>query len=145
LAADEIFKIHENIDFLIHRVFGIQETGLTDRIDDFLVGLYGLLGIGVLFAYRNQLKTYREAFPFFIFGFVLLFSMVAFDVVTNRNDILPLIFDHHLAATLYTYLSLAEDSLKIFAESFFILGFYVILQTTKSRENGAVVPKAGYR
>jgi len=143
LAADELFKIHENIDFLIHYVFNMQETGLTDRIDDILIGLYGLTGIGVLFAYRNELKTYREALPFFICGFVLLFTMVALDVLTNRNDILPLIFDRHQAATLHAFLSLTEDSLKIFAESFFILVFYVILQTTKSRGKEAVLPTVG--
>lgn len=143
LAADEKYMIHENIDFEIHRLFSIQETGLTDRIDDLLVGLYGLIGIGVLFAYRNELKTYREAFPFFIFGFVLLFIMFVFDTVTNRKDILQLIFDNPLVDTIHTFLSLAEDSIKIFAESFLFSGFYMMLQTAKSREKEAVVPKVG--
>ena len=38
LAADDFFTIHENIDSLIHSIFKLQETGLTDRIDDILVG-----------------------------------------------------------------------------------------------------------
>jgi hypothetical protein len=88
LAADDLFEIHENIDRLIHYVFNLQETGLTDRIDDILIGLYGLAGIGVLIVYRDELKTYREVLPFFTCGFVLLFTTVALDVLTNRKDIL---------------------------------------------------------
>ncbi|UZJ41546.1 hypothetical protein OO006_00615 [Prosthecochloris sp. SCSIO W1101] len=140
LAADEVFTIHENIDFLIHRVFGIEETAVTDRIDDILVGLYGLLGIGVLFVYRNEWKIYREAFPFFIFGFALLFGMV---IITNRHDILYLIWDHHSASTIQSYLSLAEEPLKVFSEAFFILGFYIILQTVKAGKKESAVTKAG--
>ena len=37
LALDEIFLIHEIIDVAIHTVFNIEETGLTDRIDDVLI------------------------------------------------------------------------------------------------------------
>ncbi len=53
LAADEVLRIHENLDKLIHYVFGLKETNLTDRIDDLIVGMYGLVGIGVLIAYRD--------------------------------------------------------------------------------------------
>ncbi len=69
LAADEHFKFHERIDRQIHNVFNLQETGFTDRIDDLLVGLYGLVGIGVLIIYRNEWKIYKEARLFLICGF----------------------------------------------------------------------------
>ena len=131
LTVDDLFMIHENIDDLIHEVFNMQETALTDRIDDFIVGLYGLAGIGVLFIFRDELKAYREAFPFFIFGFVLFFIMVPLDMLINRNDILPLIFDHDQVDVLNIWITLVEDSLKVFAEAFFILGFYAILQKAK--------------
>ncbi len=137
--------IHENIDHQIHYVFNLQETILTDRIDDVIIGLYGLAGIGVLIAYRDELKTYREALPFFTCGFVLLFTMVGLDLFTNRNDILPVLFDHHhnKPAVFYPWLSHAEDWLKVFAEAFFILAFYAILQKAKYMGEGPVVPKDG--
>ena len=143
LAIDEVFKIHENIDLLTHHVFGLEETGLTDRIDDLVIGVFGLIGLGVLFAYRSDLTAYRVTLPLFVVGFFLLFSMVAFDAITNRNDVLPLVFSDDLAAILYTYLSLAEDSSKVFAEAFFLLAFYVILQMAKIREKDSAVPKVG--
>ena len=132
LAADDLFKIHENIDRLIHNIFNLQETGLTDRIDDGLIGLYALIGIGVLIIYRNELKIYRKAFPFFTSGFALLFTTIALDLLTNRNDILPLLFGPTQAADLHIWLSHAENSLQVFAEAFFIGAFYAILQTAKT-------------
>lgn len=131
LAADDLFLIHENIDILIHQLFNIQETALSDRIDDFLVCLYGMIGIGVLFSFRDELKSYKEAYPFFIFGFVIFFIMVLVDMLINRNDILPLIFHHEHAKTLDLWMTFAEDSLKVFAEAFFIIGFFTILQKAK--------------
>ena len=128
LAADEFFQIHEEIDFGIHNFFNIRETGFTDRIDDILVGLYGLAGIFVLITYWDELKAHRRAFPFFIYGFIFLFAMIAIDVLTNRNDILPALFDYDLANVLHVWLSHAEDSLKVFAEAFFIMAFFSILQ-----------------
>lgn len=82
----EQYMIHENIDNLIHEVFNMEETALTDRIDDFLVGLYGLAGIGVFFIFRDELRAYREAFPFFIFGFVLFFIMVPLDMLIYEPE-----------------------------------------------------------
>ncbi len=49
LAVDEIAGIHEGIDHLIHAFMNMEETGLTDRIDDVIVMAYGLVGIGVLY------------------------------------------------------------------------------------------------
>ncbi len=137
LAADEFFQIHEKIDFGIHHFFNMRETGFTDRLDDILVGLYVLVGISTLIAYRDELKTHRRAFPFFIYGFVLLFVMIAIDVLTNRDDILRILFDYYLANDILVWLSHLEDSLKIFAEAFFVLAFYTILQKTMSKKDGA--------
>ncbi len=131
LAIDDLFMIHENVDYLIHYIFNMQETAISDRIDDLLIGLYGLVGIGVFFIYRNELKGYRESFPFFIFGFILLFIMVPMDMLINRNDILPLFFDEEFVDFLNVCFTLAEDSLKVFAEAFFILAFYTILQKAR--------------
>ena len=57
--------------------------------------------------------------------------MVPLDMLINRNDILPLIFDHDQVDILNIWITLVEDSLKVFAEAFFILGFYAILQKAK--------------
>jgi len=139
LAADEVLKIHEHVDKGIHLLFSIEETNITDRIDDVLVGLYGLVAVGVLWFYRSEIMKYPQAFPYFVFAFLLMFTMVAFDLMTSRNDFLPYVFGRELAPSISTFLFLAEDSLKVFAEFLFIMGFYVILEKVKSeRAAGAV-------
>ena len=133
LAADEVFKIHEHLDDLIHFVFSMEETALSDRIDDIIVGLYGLVSIGLLVAYRAEVKTCVEHFSLFILGFVFLFIMVAFDIASNsnRNDIIPYLFEPDHAAMLRRFVFYAEDSFKIFAEAMFLLGFYLARQKAR--------------
>jgi len=131
LAADELYEFHERIDRQIHNVFNLQQTGFTDRIDDLLVGLYGLVGIGVLIIYRNEWKIYKEARLFLICGFFLFFAMVQLDVLTNRKDILTLFFDMERAKFLNGLLRIIEDVFKVFSEGFFLLAFYLIWLKTK--------------
>jgi len=132
LAMDEALYIHEQIDELIHHVLDMKETGLTDRIDDIIVGSYGLIGLAVLFAFKNEVKTCIKRFSFFIIGFALLFTMVGLDILTNRNDIFLMYFDETTADTLMYWLSTAEDGMKLFAEVFFIVGFYSALLKARS-------------
>jgi hypothetical protein len=131
LAADELFMIHEHADVLIHKAFNIQETALTDRIDDIIMAVYGLAGIGILITFRDELKIFTASLPFFIWGFGFMFLMIALDVLTNRNDILPILFDKNRAVVLHAWISHVEDSLKIFAEAFFLLAFYAIWEKVK--------------
>nr|NQU92996.1 hypothetical protein [Bacteroidota bacterium] len=134
LAADEYFEIHESIDLWIHDIFNIKETGVTDRLDDILVALYGLVGMSFLYVYREELRKCRQVLPFLKCGFVLLFIMVALDIFTNRKDILQILVHHDLVDTLHVWFSVAEDSFKIFAESCFLVGFYIVLRIARQME-----------
>jgi hypothetical protein len=127
LAADEYFLIHENLDLLIHDAFNASETGLSDRIDDILVALYGLAGIGALILYRDELRLYRAARPFAVGGFCLLVVTVGLDALTNRNDILPLFLERDLADPLHGWLLVVEDAVKILAEGLLISALYAVL------------------
>ncbi len=132
LSLDEVCLIHENIDFFIHRIFKIQETGFTDRIDDVIVGCYGLFGLMVLYFYREELKKYREAFPLLIVGFIFMFSMVLLDIITNRKDILQILISKpYLVSKLHSWLGVIEDMFKIIAEGVFIGGFYCCLEIAR--------------
>lgn len=137
LSFDEVLKIHENIDKVIHHIFQIQETALTDRLDDIIVGFYGLIGLGTLIYYRNELKKYVDMRPYIISGFVLLFTMVGFDTLTNRKDILLKITPNSFVAdALFLWFSVAEDSFKILAEGMFLVGFYSCLRIAKKQKFG---------
>lgn len=124
LAFDDYCSIHENVDRRIHHVLGIHETGLTDRIDDVLVGLYGIIGVVTLYHYRSEIARYRQMLPYLVVGFFLFFAMVVLVIVTDRMDILTALMRNDLARTTHLYFGIAEDSCKVLAESFFLTGFY---------------------
>lgn len=118
LACDELLLIHENIDGLIHWLFGINETALTDRLDDLIIAAYGLMGICALIYYHKELLKYRGAIPFIVIGFLFFTLTVGMDIVTNREDIL--IERYHFSELAYHWFSGLEEGLKIMSEGVFL-------------------------
>jgi len=139
LALDELVMIHEVGDILIHTVFNIEETGLTDRLDDLFLCSYGIIGLIVLYLFIGELKKYRAAAPFVVIGFILFFFMVATDTATNRDDVLTLLFaDPHRVSIIKTWSYVVEDYLKILGEGFFIAALFVVLQQARHFPRNAV-------
>ncbi len=135
LAFDELTLIHETLDKFIHNLFVVRETALTDRLDDIIVGFYGLVGIGILYYYREALKKYVEVFPYLISGFVFLFVMVGFDIVGNRYDpFLTMTENISLRAMLHTWFSVAEDLFKMLSEGMFLVAFYRCCQMASEQK-----------
>ena len=128
LALDDLLMIHEFFDKSIHRYGQLQETGLSDRIDDMIVGGYGLIAIGLFALYRHELKKYRAVLPYVVIGFVLLFLMVGVDVITNRDDILLMMFSAETVEALMGWLFVPEESLKLLSEGFFIVAAHTCIQ-----------------
>ena len=87
LAVDEVARLHESFDRSVHRNFGLQETVLSDRLDDAIVLGYGVLGVMVLYAYRTELAAYREVLPLVTCGVTLFVFMQGLDTVGNRADV----------------------------------------------------------
>ena len=134
LMADEMFKIHESIDEMIHSAFSLKETGVTDRIDDVLILLYALIGIGVIWAYRREFLIMKAGLPFLFTGFVFLFLTIGFDLLTNRDDVLRALLGDADAGVLETWLVIgefAEEGTKILSEGFFVVAFYAALQAAR--------------
>lgn len=133
LAADEFLSLHEVADLFIHDLLNMPVTNVSDRLDDLIVLLYGLLSIGLLWKYRQTFRPYKTAIALFRKGFMLLFLMIAFDLLANEQDLLEIAFTPETSNTLQIYLNQVEDTIKVFAEAVFILAFYSILQATQCR------------
>ena len=133
LSIDEVARIHENMDSFIHKhILHIKETAISDRLDDLIVGVYALFGIGTMYFFREELKKYYKVIPYFVIGFILIFSMVTVELIVNRFDVLPaLISNHSFAKSVYKLGKIMEESFKLFAEGVLIGAFYYCLQLTK--------------
>lgn len=131
LALDELATIHEGLDKLIHRVFNLQETGISDRIDDLIVALYGIAAITLLVIYRQELKRYRFVFPYVLGGFVLLFCMVCIDTLANRDDIFRALFSASTAAQLMSWIFIPEEVCKLASEVCFVTAVKLCQQSER--------------
>lgn len=117
LACDEKFQIHEGIDNLIHLLFHMQVTPMTDRIDDLIVGLYGAIGACVMYCFRKELSTYRRALPFLAAGGVFFVTTVILDFLTNEPSVFPVALDVWISG-------LGEEGCKLLAEGMFLAAAY---------------------
>lgn len=123
LAVDDASQIHETADRQIHSALAMEESGLSDRLDDVIVGIYALVGLAVLFHYRAEWRPYSDALPFLRAGILLVFVMIGLDLLTNRTDIVfGVVADGDVAGRIYASLAVAEDALKLFAEGLFVFG-----------------------
>ena len=151
LAIDEKAKIHENLDRLIHQIFAIEETRLTDSMDDIFVLCYGLLGLYLLYKFREEFKHYFGVIHLFGIAFFLKLLMVALDIYTNDETVFADWFSNpEQGKILLDWMQTLEDSFKILAEGVFIGAFLACIKianriprTLELRRNSQLLPIAG--
>lgn len=124
LCVDEWFEVHENLDFMIHHVLGIKETSLTDRLDDLIVLLYGVLFAIGAFKFYKEVLEHKGMVRWLVAALVLFFIMCIFDFVSN-DDYLYQFFtnDRGLDKEIGIILGTIEDSFKLLAEGAFVIAF----------------------
>jgi hypothetical protein len=117
LLADEMLQLHESSDQFIHWLFGIQQTALTNHLDDLFVGLYGLAGLAAVFAGRAEIVFFRQHWWLFALGFVCLAIHVVLDVSVKDAAVLS----DYLGVTLTrTWLEVVEEGFKLAAGFCFV-------------------------
>ena len=134
LAADEFLSIHETTDMFIHDIFNLEETPVTDRIDDVIVGFYVLFGAGLVWLNRREITVHKRAFSFLKQGFLLTVVMVAIDAFSNDQGFLERFFLPSTADIIQHSLYQLEDSIKILIEAFFILAFYAVFTAVQQAQ-----------
>lgn len=134
LAFDEALAIHEKLDELMHSLGGFEETSATDRIDDVIILVYGLIGLGALVMWRREITGVPGLVRFLVWGLGLMAVQVAFDVLSNGDDfILWLGVPAEEAPQASDVLALAEDASKIAAEAVLLAGFLHALRVLRAR------------
>ncbi|MEL7213783.1 MAG: hypothetical protein AAGK92_14055 [Pseudomonadota bacterium] len=136
LAYDDQFKFHEGLDRDIHRFFGMTQTPLTDRLDDFIIGAYAILGAGALYLARAEIMRYKELFGYLAIGFSVVAVSVVLDAITNDRAVLEWMgLSEQAVSTLKKMLGTIEEVCKLMAEAFFLAGFFEVLRRVKREQN----------
>ena len=91
LALDDQFKIHENLDFAIHALLGLDaQTGISDRLDDAILASYPVVAALVAFPFRRQLRRLRWCvlmlgLAFCGFSMMLVFESLPFGSESKKD------------------------------------------------------------
>jgi hypothetical protein len=122
LAADEEILLHEGAGHSFHKLLGLAETAWSSRLDDMLVGVYGVIGIIVLWLYRREICRFPLCLRLLKVGFVaLLFSVVA-DGLSHRPDLFVSLLGREQGMLFYELGESADEIFKIIGEIFFLTG-----------------------
>ena len=137
LAIDEQFMIHEYIDIythdLIEFLFNYKGNTITKRLDDFIVLLYLIFGVFILSKNKEEIIFFKEAKAYLIIGLILSLIMISIDISTSQNDVFRFIFPPENVRYMLKIFSVIEDSLKLFALTFFITALGECLSLAKKK------------
>jgi len=81
LMADEFFVMHEGIGrFLTHRLLNLPHSGSIDRLDAFVIGAYGAVGLVLLFWHWRDLANIRGFFAYLTIGAIMALVSLGLDL-----------------------------------------------------------------
>ncbi|MFV0360874.1 hypothetical protein [Tropicimonas sp.] len=139
LAFDEVAEIHERADKWLHHILRLQETALSDRIDDFIIAIYGMTGLALIWRYRSEFAHSTRLRNWLGAGVGITFLSVILDMLGNRSDVLRafgLSLQH--ADTVQGWIDIVEECCKLFAEVCLLSGF--LCQWRDLRQKPAPLP-----
>lgn len=131
LALDEKVLIHEGLDRTFHKLMHMHQTAWTSRIDDFLIGVYGFIGMGVMWFYLSEIRRFKRYMVLIGVGFVALFISVAADASSSRLDFFIWLVGEQHAHVFWLVAEVVEEGSKVFAEAFFLTGFASALREVR--------------
>ena len=103
-------------------LFGIKENAATDKLDDLIVAAILAAGVRFLLRNRKMIASYPAMMASYFFACGLVALMVVVDFLTNGGFLLKSLIGASLYSDLKDFLIVVEESLKIFACSFILLG-----------------------
>jgi hypothetical protein len=126
LTLDEALQFHEKLDKWILRTLSLENNQITDRLDDALIGFYGLCGLIVMWACRSEMLRFRSVmFKPLVLGFIALVLSVLGDTISNGDELLlAMTGDLALAKKLNGWFSVVDGAFTLIAEGFFVAAFF---------------------
>ena len=136
LALDEKTLIHEGLDRSFHKVAHMKETAWTSRLDDMLVGLYGVIGLVTLWFYSKEMLRFRRCILLLGAGFAALFLSVIADASSSRPDFFNWLVGEQAAPFVREIAEIVEEGCKVLAEALFLTGFVTALADARKSRLG---------
>ena len=118
LAMDDRFMFHEKLDKAIHSLFNWEETKLSDRLDDIIVGIYGVAGIIFVTINRKHFGFSPRFITYSKYALGLAFIMVLCDMRSIYG----------IGENLNESLSHIEEWTKIFGSGSLFIGLLCALE-----------------
>lgn len=113
LGLDDLFLVHESVDYWIHRLLSMNARHpVTRHLDDLIVAGYGVPALWLAYRYRADLAPLRWMVLILGAAAPLFAAMVVFDVLDWSKTV--------------------EESLKLFAGTVIFIGFYAARLQLKS-------------
>ncbi len=133
LAMDDALKFHEGMDKAFHSSLDVKETALSDRLDDLIVGIYILIGAGVIYLYRAEFRRYPFLKGYLVIGFAIVILQTILDVASN--DVLVFTWlgvPEQNAVFAKDIVRMLEEVAKLMAEAVFLSGFLEVLRAVRA-------------
>lgn len=136
LAADEEILLHEGAGRDMKSLLGLGDNAWSARLDDMLIGVYGLIGLGALWLYRAELKPFHTCLVLLTVGFFWLAVSVAADMASHRPDFFVGLLGPERGMAAYDLGEDADEIAKLIAEAFFLSGIANALAQARGRFAG---------
>ena len=127
LASDELLMFHEGIDFSVHSYFHIKETSLTDRLDDLIIILFGIVSCGYVYVAYKEIKRYPCLLNELLFAFALMAIMSVIDVLTNDDILYRRFIPAIELKNVSNFFETVEEIFKLLSEALFLGAFLNVL------------------
>ena len=137
LGLDDLLSIHESIDRLIHAILRMKVTPLTDHIDDLIMLMYGVIAVFFIKDFVREFKKHPRMAGLIVCGFIIFFVMASCDFVSNNDETFAYFFkgmDYSVMRHRHDLLSMAEDSLKLLGEAFFLAAFVAAFTDIRTKK-----------
>ena len=88
LAVDELFRVHERLDRLVHSLLGLNDRHpVTDHLDDAIIGVYALVAAGLWLWHRALLIRLRWMVLTMAAAFAAFAAMLVLDVTGGSKAV----------------------------------------------------------
>ena len=124
LALDELLRVHERLDKLIHWLLGLNARNrISDHLDDLILIAYAAFAAALWFRARRLLLRLPWTLLTMAAGFVLFAAMLAVDIAAQTKAV--------------------EDGLKLVAGATILSAFLAARREIEGSQSGTIAPPGG--